>query len=266
LQHRTHNKRIGWIVWLKHAFSITLPIDPGPMQPVDTVSFDPHSEPLFWIGPAAVEPSLNQIRPNGRVHKVEPRVMRVLLCLAARPGEVLTREALLDAVWSDSFPNDEGLTQAVCKLRKAFGDRATRSTVIETIPKVGYRLVAPVSAQPVSSNGQAKISSNGHAGQPEHNDRQAPPPPPLRPLTYGFGDRNAEWRWLSVCFALLILFCGLWSSYVVQQPVPTEQRRIFIDNPDATAPTQRRVRIMWRVLTPVDGEKAPLDQNDTAAN
>ncbi len=231
------------------------------MQPVDTVSLDPHTESLFWIGPVAVEPPLNQIRPNGSVHKVEPRVMRVLLCLAARPGEVLTREALLDAVWSDGFPNDEGLTQAVCKLRKAFGDRATHSTVIETIPKVGYRLVAPVSAQPVSSNGQAKISSAGHVGQPEHDDRQAPPRSPVRPASFGFGERNAEWHWLAVCFALLILFCGLWSSYVAQQPVPTEHRRIFIHKvgPDATVPNQRRVRIMWRVQTPFEGEKAPLD-------
>lgn len=231
------------------------------MQPVDTASLDPHNEPLFWIGPAAVEPPLNQIRPNGSVHKVEPRVMRVLLCLAARPGEVLTRDALLDAVWSDGFPNDEGLTQAVCKLRKAFGDRATHSTVIETIPKVGYRLVAPVSVQPASSN--------GHDGQPESNDRQAPPRAPSPSTAFGYGDRNAEWRWLAVCFALLILFCGLWSSYVAQRPVPTEHRRILIHKvgPDATAPTHRRVRIMaWHTEAPFDVYKVPLDQDDTAAN
>ena len=231
------------------------------MQPIDTAAFDPQTLDRFWINSAIVEPPLHQIRLHGILHRVEPRVMRVLLCLAARPGEVLTREALLNAVWSDGFPNDEGLTQAVCKLRKAFGDRATRSTVIETIPKVGYRLVAPVSAQPVSSNGQAKISSNDHTGQPEHDHRQAPPRAPAGPASFGFGERNAEWRWLAVCFALLILFCGLWSSYVAQQPVPTEHRRIFIDKvgPDATAPNQRRVRIMWRVQTPVDGEKAPLN-------
>ena len=227
------------------------------MQPVDTVSLDPHHEPLFWIGPVAVEPPLNQIRPNGSVHKVEPRVMRVLLCLATRPGEVLTRAALLDAVWSDGLPNDEGLTQAVCKLRKAFGDRATHSTVIETIPKVGYRLVAPVSAQP--------LSSNGHLEQPEPDDRQAPPRAPSPPSGLGYGDRRTEWRWLAVCFALLILFCGLWSSYVAQRPAPVEQRRIFIHKigPDTTAPNQHRVRIMaWREHTPFDVQKAPLNQQE----
>ena len=120
-----------------------------------------------------------------------------------------------------------------------------------------------MSAQPICSNGQANISSNGHAGQPEHDPRQASPRAPAGPASFGFGQRNAEWRWLAVCFALLILFCGLWSSYVVQQPVPTEHRRLFIDkvSPDATAPKQRRVRIMWRVQTPVDGEKAPLNQD-----
>lgn len=231
------------------------------MQPVDTASFDPHTEPLFWIGPVAVEPPLNQIRPNGSVHKVEPRVMQVLLCLAARPGEVLTRDALLDAVWTDALPNDEGLTQAVCKLRKAFGDRAARPAVVETIPKVGYRLVAPVAVQPPSSNGQTRHPAEDHA------DRPRLPRPPLRPATFGFGERNAEWRWLAVCFALLILFCGLWSSYVAQRPAFTEQRRILIHQvgPDATAPNQHRVRIMaWRTDAPLDVQLVPLTQEDTA--
>ncbi len=250
------------------------------MQPVDTAPFDPHTQPLFWIGPAVVEPPLHQIRLNGTIHKLEPRVMRVLLCLAARPGHPVTRDDLLDAVWTDALPNDEGLTQAVCKLRKAFGDRATHATVIETIPKVGYRLIAPVSAQPiapngqahVSSNGQAKISSNGQTDQPEtdHAARQAPPRPPLPASTFGLGYRQSEWRWLAVCFALLIVFCAMWASYVARPAAPAEQQHVFIHRigagPDATAP-RGKMRIMVRKLqAPYDGHKVPLDQDDTATN
>jgi len=202
------------------------------MQPFDTASFDLYMEQPFWIGPAAVEPPLNQIRRNGRVHRVEPRVMRVLLCLVARPGEVLTRSALLDTVWTDALPNDEGLTQAVCKLRKAFGDRATRSTVIETIPKVGYRLIASVSHQPGSTNGHAAPvdAEATEPGQPAAAGGVPPPPrSPLQAAAFGIGRQDGEWRWLAVCFALLILFCGLWSSYLAgRSVVPEPYQRILI--------------------------------------
>jgi DNA-binding winged helix-turn-helix (wHTH) protein len=201
------------------------------MQPIDTASFDLCTEQLLWIGPAAVEPPLNQIRRNGSIHRVEPRVMRVLLCLAARPGEVLTRSALLDAVWTDALPNDEGLTQAVCKLRKAFGDRATRSTVIETIPKVGYRLIASVSHQPVFTNGHAAQVDTGTTKpqDPLASEDGAPPRSPLHATAYGIGRQDAEWRWLAVCFGLLILFCGLWTSYLAEQSiVPEPRQRILI--------------------------------------
>ncbi len=259
-------------------FLLRLP--PIPMQPVDTVPFDPHTEPLFWIGPAIVEPPLHQIRLGGRTHKLEPRVMRVLLCLAARPGHPVTRDDLLDAVWTDALPNDEGLTQAVCKLRKAFGDRATHATVIETIPKVGYRLIAPVSAKPIvpngearvssngqaqsSSNGHAKIASNGQAEKPEAGHARRPPPrPPLPASTFGLGYRQTEWRWLAVCFALLIVFCAMWASYVARPAMPAEQQHVFIhrigSGPDATAP-QGKMRIMVRKY------QAPMTWEQEAAN
>ncbi|MFQ5569710.1 MAG: transcriptional regulator [Rhodothermales bacterium] len=205
------------------------------MQPVDTVAIDPFNTRLFWIGEAAIEPPLHQIRLHDRVNKVEPRVMRVLLCLAAAPGQVLTRTQLLDTAWADTIPNDEGLTQAICKLRKAFGSRAARPRIIETIPKVGYRLVAPVSYQPPTqqprpSNGQAKARTG----------RQAAPRRALWTAGPGFANGWAEWHWLTVCLVLLMVFCGLWSSYVSHPPVQPQQgillHRVL---PDMTRPTRQ---------------------------
>jgi hypothetical protein len=71
--------------------------------------------------------------------------MLVLLFLVERAGRVVTRDEILSALWSDSFSNDEALTQAVSKLRKALGDSAGESRTIQTIRKVGYRLIGPVS-------------------------------------------------------------------------------------------------------------------------
>src|SRR5437870_5406718 len=70
--------------------------------------------------------------------------MAVLIYLAERPGQVVSREALLTAVWSGLVVSDDSLTQVIIKLRKALGDAAEKPAYIQTIPKGGYRLVAPV--------------------------------------------------------------------------------------------------------------------------
>ena len=96
------------------------------------------------IGDWVVEPALNQLSSAGQTVKLEPKAMAVLVVLADRPGQVVSREALLSAVWSGVVVGDDALTQAVIKLRKALGDAPEKPTYIQTIPKGGYRLVAPV--------------------------------------------------------------------------------------------------------------------------
>ena len=197
---------------------------------------------------------------ESETYQVEPRVMRVLLCLAARPGHPVTRDELLNAAWTEGFANDEGLTQAVCKLRKAFADRATQATVIETIPKVGYRLIAPVSAQPIAPNGHGPVSSNGQADE-QKDHRHAPPRAPLSPATFGFGYRAAEWRWLAVCFALLIVFCALWISSFARPPAPVEHQRVFIHRLDSDLTSPKMKIIVRKFHVPFDVHKVPLEWN-----
>jgi TolB-like protein/DNA-binding winged helix-turn-helix (wHTH) protein len=100
------------------------------------------------IGDWAVEPALNQLSAAGTTVKVEPKAMAVLVHLADRPGQVVSRDALLAAVWPGVFVGDDSLTQVVIKLRKALGDVPEKSSYIQTIPKGGYRLVAPVVRSP----------------------------------------------------------------------------------------------------------------------
>lgn len=96
------------------------------------------------VGEWAVEPALNQLSAAGKTVKLEPKAMSVLVHLADRPGQVVSREALLSAVWPGVLVGDDSLTQVVIKLRKALGDSPDKPTYIQTISKGGYRLVAPV--------------------------------------------------------------------------------------------------------------------------
>jgi len=77
--------------------------------------------------------------------------MDVLVYLAADPGTVIAKEELLEAVWGGAFVEEGALAQAVHSLRKALGDDARQPRFIQTIPKRGYRLVAPV--EPVLPSG-----------------------------------------------------------------------------------------------------------------
>lgn len=70
--------------------------------------------------------------------------MDVLLCLAEQPGELLSREDILHAVWGERAVSDEPLTRCIAELRAAFDDKASDPEYIETLPKRGYRLIAAV--------------------------------------------------------------------------------------------------------------------------
>ena len=107
----------------------------------------------FYLGEWLVEPRLNRVSQGRRTVLIEPKVMQVLACLAAKPGEVIDRERLLEKVWGDTVVTDHVLTRSISELRKVFGDNPRRPLVIETIPKTGYRLVAPVIEADFASDG-----------------------------------------------------------------------------------------------------------------
>ncbi|MGZ8796527.1 MAG: winged helix-turn-helix domain-containing protein [Thermoanaerobaculia bacterium] len=89
--------------------------------------------------------------------------MQVLLLLLERSGEVVTREELQQRLWkADTFVDFEtGLNTAVKKLRDALGDSAEKPRFIETLPRRGYRLIAPVETEaggePASDTSRTRI-------------------------------------------------------------------------------------------------------------
>lgn len=104
---------------------------------------------VWTVGPWRLDAGTGELRREGpppELQRVEPKVAEVLVYLAGRAGQVVSREELLSAVWPGVVVGDDALTQAVIKLRKALGDDARRPVYIETLAKRGYRLIAPVSS------------------------------------------------------------------------------------------------------------------------
>jgi len=149
----------------------------------------------FQVGACLVQPKLNSITGNGRIAHVEPKAMQVLVYLAEHAGDVMPKERIIQAVWADTFVTDDVLTRCISELRKAFDDDPHEPHVIQTIPKGGYRLIAPVKVvAPVSP----PVISAART-------------PPLR-------------RWILVPVAMaLIVLAGL-GAYLVRQRLAQPQK------------------------------------------
>jgi TolB-like protein/DNA-binding winged helix-turn-helix (wHTH) protein/Tfp pilus assembly protein PilF len=124
------------------------------------------SRPLepFTVGDWQVDPAIDTIARGSEVHKLEPRTMRLLICLAETPGSVVSSERLLTEVWAGVVVGPASVYQAISQLRRLLGDTEAEATYIATVPRKGYRLVAPVRK----------------AQQPEPRDAPTSTPPPAQ--------------------------------------------------------------------------------------
>ena len=189
----------------------------------------------FWIGEWHVQPSINRISRGSEVVRVEPKVMQVLVCLAGRPGEVVTREELIASVWAGIFVTDDVLHRAVRELRRVFGDSAGTPRYIETIRKRGYRLIAATEVT-----------------------RQHTPTATANTVIRGaFAARVARRPWPLAAFAAaLLVACGMAVLALVWRPTPlaTEARARFVpvvssplnESDPAIAPDGQRVAYIVR--------------------
>ena len=98
----------------------------------------------FRLGDWLVRPSLATIERGTEAVHVTPRSMAVLVYLADAGGAVVSRNELLDAVWPGMSVTPDALSQCVVELRKAFHDDPKHPAVIQTIPKLGLRLLVAV--------------------------------------------------------------------------------------------------------------------------
>ena len=100
----------------------------------------------FKSGPFEVYPDTGEVTRDGTSLKLRPQAFKVLCILMERPGELVTREELAKQLWGeDTFVDfDQGLNFCVREVRKHLGDGADEPKYIETLPRRGYRFIAPV--------------------------------------------------------------------------------------------------------------------------
>ena len=139
-----------------------------------------------------------ELRKRGRKVPIQDQPFQVLALLLRHAGEIVTREELQHALWpADTFVEfEQGLNTAIKRLRQALGDSADNPRFIETLPRKGYRFIAPVEVvRP--------------AVAPETADPPAPAAPAMAPPS---ARKRRRWVWIAGLAALvaLLLVTGLW--------------------------------------------------------
>jgi TolB-like protein/DNA-binding winged helix-turn-helix (wHTH) protein/Tfp pilus assembly protein PilF len=161
---------------------------------------------VLRIGCWRVDPALDEISRDGTAVKLEPRTMRLLLCLAEHAGEVVSVEQLLDQVWKDVIVTPNSVYHAVAALRRVLGDSTKDPTYIANILRRGYRLVAPVAPW-------LDLPAVTHPESPAIPEKESLPP--QTPATTAPGSRI---RWFAL--ALLIPLALVLSYMYVGRSTP----------------------------------------------
>ena len=176
----------------------------------------PSQRAVYHFGPYELRTQSREVYKNGIKLKLRRQPFQVLLTLVERSGDVVTREELRGRLWpSDTFVDFEhGLNTAIAELRGLLNDSASEPRYIETLPKLGYRMVVPVAAaEPVALSAPSeKAVTRQEAMVGEKLPTQAAPAPVDESLGR---KRNAltQKRWTIPAAIVVILILGL-AAYV----------------------------------------------------
>src|ERR1051325_1944284 len=125
------------------------------------MKLDDPADQTIRFGPFELKLKSEELCRDGVAVKLPPQPSKVLVLLATKAGQLVTREELQQQIWGqDTFVDfDKGLNFCIKQIREALGDNAQAPLYIETLPRRGYRFIAPVersaaTAQPEAAEAQ----------------------------------------------------------------------------------------------------------------
>jgi DNA-binding winged helix-turn-helix (wHTH) protein/TolB-like protein len=183
-----------------------------------------HPGRIFSFGVFEFHTGSGELRRNGRLVAIEPQPARALTLLLAHHGEIVTRDAMKEAVW-DAGTNvdfDRGLAYVISQIRAALGDSADNPRFVQTLPRKGYKFIAPVQA-----SSETRIMPA--------LDPMAPPVAP--PSEQG---PRPRWLWLGAA-AMLLLGATPGLIRYMNRPAPAVVAVSIFDNETGEAAHDQRV-------------------------
>ncbi|WP_108649506.1 lysine decarboxylation/transport transcriptional activator CadC [Dongshaea marina] len=206
----------------------------------------------YTVGEWLVFPTDNKISREGRELVIEPRLINMLRYFAEHPGIVLSRDELIDNVWTRNVVTPHVVTQCISELRRYLKDgRKEAPEYIITIPKRGYKLVASVTRQaPDPLDEQASslaskteepspVGETSGTREPSLDPAETPPPkseeqppqsqqPAMVPANQEKKSKRAIWPWLTLQLLIIVILGGAgYFKYRPQTPDSTPQNPPF---------------------------------------
>ncbi|MFZ0007551.1 MAG: winged helix-turn-helix domain-containing protein, partial [Steroidobacteraceae bacterium] len=178
--------------------------------------------PLYRFAGFTLEPAERRLSEAGKPIALTPKVFDTLVLLVERAGHVVSKEELMKLLWPRGYVDESNLTKHIWLIRRALGDGEHDSRFIETVPKLGYRFVAPVATVGVAPQ-RAFTAASSYAA----TAATAAAVPPATPAAAPHARRLPPRRWLvttAVVVALLVLVIG-WRLAVRPNVAPPSGHR-----------------------------------------
>ncbi len=160
-----------------------------------------NQHPVYRFDDFVVDAEAWQLSRGGQEIHLKPMVLELLIYLIANRGRLVTRQELMDSVWSDTVISESAVTKAAARLRKALGDNSATHRYLETVRSRGYRFVGDVE----------EIKHSGHSGVPLQRTYAGTQ---SRALIAGF-----------VTIVLLIILAVFWLRVPQHETLPAEDIR-----------------------------------------
>ena len=138
---------------------------------------------MLRIGEWCFNPASGELSRDGEAQRLDARTSRLLLCLAERPGEVVSIDELLNRAWAGVSVSSDSVYQAVTSLRRQLGDDPKKPSYIETVPRLNSRPPHNVLGQEKRSRrsegtralqGRSLLISGAGRGRPDVGSRGVP--------------------------------------------------------------------------------------------
>jgi len=179
-----------------------------------------------------VDPHSGELRKQGLRIKLRDQPFQILLLLLAHPGELVSRDELQKQLWpADTFVDfDRGLNKAVNHLRDALGDSAESPRFIETLPKRGYRFIAPVDAGHPNGRPLEPALGTGRALDEQPERRAHPQPPGERGATRGLKPKlSAGLPWVIAGLSSVVALVSVALLWRATLPADRPMMRLSVD-------------------------------------
>ena len=164
----------------------------------------------YRFGPYHLDRAAYRLLDGDRTIELSPKAIDLLLLLVERAGSLVTKDDILKAVWPDVAVTDNALTQVVSDLRHALGDSSTTPRYVETVPRRGYRFIAPV--EPVASGPSAQAGAQPAAANRRPSPCSTSPTSPANRMSAGWPEALPK-RSRTICASSVIFASSIarWS-------------------------------------------------------